>query len=93
MFKPFTAAVSKYESIEEAERSKFVEYIIKYKNETNQKISEVVDFFNCRIGMLKMPRREFYSNWLSGKCHQVEINDLFNQIFYKISNIKISESA
>ena len=62
--------VAKYDKIENCQNADFVKFITNYKQETNLKLSDIVDHFNCRTNVLKMPRREFYSNWLSGRCHQ-----------------------
>jgi len=66
----YVAEVRKYEEDSTCQNPDFVKHIIKYKQETNIKLTEVVDYFNCRVTVLKQPRREFYSNWLTGKCHQ-----------------------
>ena len=70
----YVKEVAKYETIDPIKSAEFVRSITSYKEEINLKISEIVDFFNCRNSVLRMPRREFYSNWLSGRCHQSSQN-------------------
>ena len=65
----YVEEVTKYDKNPDCQNREFVSHIMTYKKETNVKITEIVDFFNCRSTILKMPRREFYGNWLSGKCH------------------------